>query len=76
METAIGWCQQNRPELEKRMPPEKFDALLSSVAGLIWGSDETRSLNWTSQLEFLRSSDGAEYIRKLRASKNEYRASL
>ena len=76
METAIGWCRQNRPELEKSMQAEKFNALLSSVAGVIWEPDETRSQNWTSQVEFLGSSDGAEYIRKLRASKNEYRASL
>ena len=44
------------------MAPEKFSALLSNVAAVIWGSDETRSQNWTSQVEFLRSSEGEEYI--------------
>jgi len=44
------------------MPEARFDSLLSVVAGVVGGFDETRGENWQSQLQFLRTSDGAEYI--------------
>ena len=52
METAIGWCKQNRSGLEDRMRPERFNSLLSIVAGLVWEFDElkTQKLEITSRL--------------------------
>jgi len=76
METVIGWCRQNRPGLEDRMLPERFNSLLSIVAGVVWEFDETKQQNWKSQVEFLRSAYGSEYVAKLMKSKNEYRAAL
>jgi hypothetical protein len=76
MDTAIGWCRQNRLGLERSMSPQRFDYLLSIVAGLVWNFDETRSQNWKSQLLFLGTPDGAEYVARLRKCKDEYRAAL
>jgi hypothetical protein len=76
METAIAWCRQNRPGIEMGMSPDRFNALMSTAAGVIWGSDEERSKNWQTQVTFLRTVDGLEFLRKLRASKNDYHATL
>jgi hypothetical protein len=76
METAIGWCRQNRPDLERSMSQQRFDFLLSITAGVVWEFDETRNQNWKSQMQFLKTSDGAEYIAKLRKRRDEYRAAL
>jgi hypothetical protein len=76
METAISWCRQNRAGMEDAMPKERFDSLLSVVAGKVWGFEESRGENWQSQLQFLRTSDGVEYIAKLRTRRDEYRAAL
>ena len=76
METAIAWCRQNEPDLERSMSKERFDSLLSIVAGVVWEFDETRSHNWKSQMDFLRTSDGVEYIAKLRKRRDKYRAAL
>ena len=76
METAIGWCQQNRPGLEGRMRPERFNSLLSIVAGLVWEFDELKRQHWKSQVAFLKTPEGASYVADLRRRKNEYRASL
>lgn len=76
METAIGWCKQNRSGLEDRMRPERFNSLLSIVAGLVWEFDELKTQNWKSQVAFLQTRDGASYVAELRRRKDKYRASL
>ena len=76
METAIGWCQKNRPGLEGRMRPERFNSILSIVASLVWEFDELKSQHWKSQVAFLQTPEGASYVADLRRCKNEYRASL
>lgn len=76
METAIGWCRQNRSGLEDSMKPERFNSLLSIVAGLVWEFDELKTQNWKSQIAFLQTRDGATYVTELRRRKDAYRASL
>lgn len=76
METAIEWCRKNRPGLEDRMKPERFNSLLSIVASLVWEFDELKTQNWGTQVAFLRTRDGASYVAELRRRKDQYRASL
>ncbi len=76
METAIGWCKQNRSGLEDRMGPERFNSLLSIVASLVWEFDELKTQSWGSQVAFLKTRDGASYVAELRRRKDKYRASL
>jgi hypothetical protein len=76
MQTAVGWCRQNRPSLKGRMRPERFNSLLSIVASLVWEFDELKSQHWKSQVAFLQTPEGASYVADLQRRKNEYRASL
>ena len=76
METAIAWCRQNRDDLAQRMTEQRFNQLLSHVASAIWEPDDSRNQSWIQQVEFLRSADGVEYLRKLRTGKDQYRALL
>lgn len=74
--TAIAWCRQNWPGLESTMTRERFDSLLSVVAGIVWDQDELRTHNWRSQVVFLQTPEGAAYMAELRKRKDQYRASL
>jgi hypothetical protein len=76
METAIGWCKQNRPGLEDYMTPQRFDSLLSIVANLVWEFDDHKIQDWRSQISFLKTHGGASYITELQRRKDAYRASL
>jgi hypothetical protein len=76
METAIAWCKQNRPDLENSMKPDRFNSLLSIVAGLVWEYDEDKTQNWKSQVAFLQTRDGASYVAELRKRKDAYRTAL
>jgi hypothetical protein len=46
IETAIGWCRQNRPSMEGCMSEEKFNFLLAVVAGVVWEFDQTRAFSF------------------------------
>jgi hypothetical protein len=76
MQTAIAWCRQNHPGLEDSMKRERFDSLLSLVAGVVWEYDEHRTQNWRSQIAFLQTPEGVAYMAELRRRKDQYRASL
>jgi len=76
MLTAVGWCEPERTNLKVWMRNERFLGLLASVAEVLWVPDDERYKDWAAQTEFLRSPDGATYLRKLQAGLDEYKAAL
>jgi len=65
MHAAIGWCQQNRPDLEAWMNKDRFQMLMRAVAGATWGMNGGK--DWSDQVAFLQSEPGREYVEKLDA---------
>jgi hypothetical protein len=74
MHQAIFWCKQKRPGLEAWMTLDRFQRLMKGVAEATWGMNGGK--DWVQQIEFLRSEDGAEYVRKLDRSLKAYIQSL
>jgi hypothetical protein len=75
-QTAVGWCEPERTNLKAWMTNEKFLGLLASVAEVIWPPDDERYKDWAAQTAFLRSPEGATYLRKLQIGLNAYKAAL
>jgi hypothetical protein len=74
MEQAIGWCKQNRPDLEAWMTLLRFQRLMNSVAQATWEIHGGR--DWAQQTAFLLSEGGSEYFRKLNESLKGFIQSL
>ena len=65
MASAIRWCgQNNHPELASYMKPDgRFREIMNAVASAVWGMNGGQ--DWAAQTTFLRSAEGAVYMRKL-----------
>lgn len=73
MQEAIGWCSQNRPHLEAWMKG-RFQSLMRATAEALLGTDGAQV--WANQNAFLKSEEGAKYIRALAEGIEAYRKSL
>jgi hypothetical protein len=74
MHEAMGWCRQNRPELEAWMTLSRFQDLMSATAEAILG--EYGDQVWRDQTSFLKSFDGATYISAVVTGIDAYRQAL
>jgi hypothetical protein len=72
MHEAIGWCRQNRPELEGWMESQ-FPILMNAVAEAVLGMDAVNA--WGGQAEFFHSEKGRSYIGDLAVGVDAYRQS-
>ena len=63
MHAAIGWCQQNRPDLATWITKDRFQMLMRAVAAATWGMNG--GTDWSDQTAFLLSEPGSEYVKKL-----------
>ena len=73
MHEAIGWCRQNRPELEAWMK-RRFQNLMSAVAEATLGVSGAHV--WEDQTAFFKSEEGAKYISSLSEGIIAYKQSL
>jgi hypothetical protein len=73
MHEATGWCSHNRPELVAWMKT-RFQNLMKATAEAVLGESGTRV--WANQTAFLRSEEGAKYIRALDEGLKLYKQSL
>lgn len=68
MEAAVLWCSQNRPALAVWITLDRFQNLARVVA------EATNEINgesdWAAQIVFLRSDDGAQYLKLLERKPN------
>ena len=60
MQESIGWCRQNKPELEGFMV-RSFQALMSGAAQAVLG-DKSNQV-WNEQTAFLKSPEGAGHVK-------------
>lgn len=74
MEQGVRWCKQNRPGLVEWMTPDRFQILMRSAAEATWGMNGGK--DWSAQIAFLRSADGAEYTVKFGTALKDYVHSL
>jgi hypothetical protein len=65
MYQAIAWCKQNRPDLVTWMTTERFQILMATAAFVLLG--DAGATVWQAQNEFLCSSDGKDYFKRLDA---------
>lgn len=72
MDEPIGWCRQNRPELESWMETQ-FQILMNAVAEAVLGVSAAQA--WGSQVAFLHSEKGRKYIADLATGVDYYRLS-
>jgi hypothetical protein len=70
MHESIGWCRQNRHELEEFMVGN-FQALLSGAAQAVLG--EKSNQVWAEQTAFLKSPDGTRYVSALMNGVDRFR---
>jgi hypothetical protein len=73
MHEAIGWCRQNRPELEAWMKG-RFQILMNAAAEATLGMSGAQV--WGTQTAFLQSKEGTEYVRSLGKGIDDYKQSL
>lgn len=66
---AIGWCRQNRPELEAWIESQ-YPALMEAVAEAALGISAGQV--WGDENAFLNSESGRKYIVDLAAGRDEY----
>ena len=73
MYQVIGWCKQNRPDLEEWMTLDRFQKLMIVTAEAL--GTECGSV-WIEQTAFLKSETGSEYFRELDRKLKAYVSSL
>jgi hypothetical protein len=73
MQEAIGWCSHNRPDLEAWMK-SRFQSLMRATAEATLGKGGAQV--WANQNAFLKSEEGAKYIKALADGIEAYRKSL
>jgi Peptidase family M48 len=74
MHSAISWCEQNRPALVPLMTLERFQTIMTIVYKTVSGMNGDS--DWNGQTAFLKSDDGSEYSKKLRAQLRNHIQSL
>lgn len=73
MHEAIGWCRQNRPDLEAWMKGQFQDLMRVTAEAVL---EDRASQIWTNQNTFLKSEEGTTYIEALAAGIDAYRKAL
>lgn len=74
MQETMGWCSHNRPALEIWMK-SRFPHLMRVTAEAVLGGVAGAKV-WSNQSAFLRSQEGAKYIRALAEGIEAYRKAL
>lgn len=74
MQSAWGWCGQNKPHLQPWMTLDRWRVLMNTAAVALWGLNG--GVDWSDQVAFLNSVQGQEYVAKVEANMAEYRRSL
>jgi hypothetical protein len=74
MQSAMDWCEQNKPHLKEWMTLDKWRQLM--LFATIAVSELNGGVHWGNQVSFLTSEQGAEYVRSLTARFMEYRRPL
>ncbi len=73
-QSATAWCDQNKPHLKEWMTLEVWRKLMRFAAIAV--SELNGGANWGDQTSFLRSEQGAEYVRTIATRFEEYKRSL
>lgn len=73
-QSAIDWCDQNKPHLKERITLDKWKVLLFFAATAV--AELNGGAHWGDQISFLTSEKGAEYVRMVMARFGEYKDSL
>jgi hypothetical protein len=76
MRQAIRWCKKNNPQLADWMTINRFEMLMSGTAAVVWGDSNDMQTKWVTQVAFLKSMTGIEYLQKLDTTLKSYLSSL
>jgi hypothetical protein len=71
---AMGWCKQNRPELQAWMTATRFQQLMNAATSATLGMSGGQV--WGRQAAFMNSERGTEYMRALAEGIDANRQSL
>lgn len=74
MQSAMDWCDQNKPHLKEWMTGDKCRVLMFFAAAAV--AELNGGAHWGDQIDFLKSAQGAEYASAVMERFAEYKRSL
>jgi hypothetical protein len=74
LQSAMDWCDQNKPQLKEWMTGNKCRVLMFFAAAAV--AELNGGAHWGDQISFLTSEQGTEYARAVMERFAEYKRSL